>query len=159
MRPKRKVEQLSATIEKLLASRGLGSKLKEYRVFGQWRRAVGDVIAGHAQPTMVRGKKLTVTVDSSAWMQQLALLKPEIMEKLNAAMGANAVDNITLKLGEVEAQPRGRGKIQKPSLPQLVSEDRARIEELAQAIADPEVRRSFQRLVELDLRAKRARRS
>jgi hypothetical protein len=156
--PKRKVEKLSATIEKLLASRGMASKLKEYRVYGQWGRAVGEVIAGHAQPSMVRGKKLYVTVDSSAWMQQLSLLKPDIMEKLNAAMGANAVESITLKLGELEVSPRPRTKTPEPEPPPLGPEERRRIEELASVIADPEVRRSFMHLVEKDFRARRAKR-
>jgi len=152
------VEQLSATIEKLLASRGLASKLKEDRVFGQWGRAVGKVIAQHAQPSMVRGKKLTVVVDSSAWMQQLSLLKPEIIEKLNVAMGAGAIESITLKLGELEARPQRRLSEPARELPPLAPEERERIEQLAAVIPDPEVRRSFQHLVETDLRAKRARR-
>lgn len=157
MRPKRKVEQLSTTIEKLLSSRGLASKLKEYRVFGHWGRAVGEVIALHAQPAAVRGKKLTVTVDSSAWMQQLSLLKPEIIGKVNRAMGADAVESITLRLGEVEARPRARARAaERPAAP-LGPEDRQRIEELASVIPDPEVRRSFQRLVEMDFRARRSR--
>ena len=159
MRPKRKVEQLSTTIEKLLVSRGLASKLKEYRVFGQWGRAVGDVIAQHAQPSMVRGKRLTVTVDSSVWMQQLSLLRPEIIEKLNSAMGTNAVESITLQLGEITARPRPRMKAQDRDLPPLTPEDRRKVEELASAIADPEARQSFQHLVELDFRARRSKRT
>ena len=157
MPPKRKIEQLSTTIEKLLASRGLASKLKEYRVLGHWGGAVGDVIAQHAQPSMVRGRKLTVTVDSSAWMQQLSLLKPEIIEKLNASMGTNAVESITLKLGEVEVRPRPKAHAPASELPSLTQEDQRRIEDLASMIADPEVRRSFQHLVEVDFRTKRSR--
>jgi predicted nucleic acid-binding Zn ribbon protein len=158
MRPKRKVEQLSTTIEKLLASRGLASRLKEYRVFGLWGRAVGKVIAQHAQPSMVRGKKLTVTVDSSAWMQQLSLLKPEIIEKLNGVMGAGTVESITLKLGELDARAQQRQPEPARELPPLSPGERERIEELASSIPDPEVRRTFQHLVEMDFRAKRAKR-
>ena len=159
MPPKRKVEQLSTTIEKLLASRGLASKLKEYRVFGHWGRAVGEVIALHAQPSAVRGKKLTVTVDSSVWMQQLALLKPEIIEKVYRAMGANAVESITLRLGEVAVRPRAKVRTGDRSRMPLGPEDQQKIEELASAIADPEVRRSFRHLVEMDFRAKRSRKA
>src|SRR5512136_2268888 len=83
-RRSRKIEKLGITLEKVLNRRGLASKLKEYRLFGQWERAVGSVIARHAQPSAIRGKKLTVTVDSSAWMQQLSLLRPEIINKVNS---------------------------------------------------------------------------
>ncbi len=159
MRQRRKVEQLSATIEKLLASRGLSSRLKEYRVLGVWERAVGEGIARHARPAMVRGKKLTVTVDSSAWMQQLSLLRPEIIAKLNSAMGADAVESITLRLGELPASPRARQQGPARPLPPLAPGERERIGELAAAIADPELRRAFEHLVETDLRARRSRRA
>ena len=50
----------------------------------------------------LRGKKLFLAVDSPAWMQQLSLLKPEIIEKVNAALGKEAVKEITLNIGEVQ---------------------------------------------------------
>lgn len=152
-----KVEKLSKTIEKLLADRGWSARLREYRVFSLWGKAVGPGIARHAQPSSIRGRRLTVVVDSSAWMQQLSLLKPEIIEKLNASMGTNAVESITLKLGEVEVRPRPKAHAPASELPPLTQEDQRRIEDLASMIADPEVRRSFQHLVEVDFRTKRSR--
>jgi predicted nucleic acid-binding Zn ribbon protein len=156
MRPKRKVVQLSDTIEKLLVSRGLASKLKEYRVFGHWGRAVGDVIAQHSQPVAIRGRKLTVVVDSSAWMQQLSLLRPEIIGKVNQAMGQDAVESITLRLGEVEARPGAKARGPEPPAVTLGPEDRGKIEQLAGAIADPDVRKAFQHLLEKDFRSRRS---
>jgi predicted nucleic acid-binding Zn ribbon protein len=153
--PKRKIERISATIEKLLARRGLSARIREYRVFGVWDQAVGDVLARHAQPGAIRGKKLTVTVDSSAWMQQLSLLKPEIIEKLNRLLGGGAVESITLRLGEIS--PSVRGEAPRPlRAAALGQEERSKIEEAVRNISDPTVRDSLRHLMEKDFLAKQA---
>ncbi len=100
----RKLDRLSHTLGSMLKARGLGSRLDEYRVFGQWEKSVGPVIARHAQPQTVRGKKLTLVVDSPAWMQQLSLLKPQIVEKVNRNLGKETIKDIMLRLGEVESR-------------------------------------------------------
>jgi predicted nucleic acid-binding Zn ribbon protein len=150
VRPKRKVEQLSNTIERLLVSRGMASKLKEYRVFGRWERAVGEVIARHTHPAAIRGKKLTVVVDSSAWMQQLSLLKPEIIGKVNEALGEAAVESIILKLGDVAARPRVPERAPERRTIQLGPEERTKIDGFVQAISDPEAREALRHLIEKD---------
>ena len=155
MRPKRKrLERLSGTIEQLLASRGLTARLKEYRVLGVWDRAVGEVIAAHARPAAVRGRKLTVTVDSSAWMQQLTLLRPELIEKLNRTLGEMAVESITLRMGEVEPPVRRTAARQAPA-PELDAGERAKIEEYVAGIADPGVREALRHLIEKDVRSRK----
>ncbi len=153
-RRSRKVEKLGITLEKVLNRRGLASKLKEYRLFGQWERAVGSVIARHAQPSAIRGKKLTVTVDSSAWMQQLSLLRPEIMNKVNACLREEAVDSITLRIGELDLPAPSRVEPRPPS-GSLDAGERRRVEEYVAAIADAEVRESFRRMIEKDLLSKK----
>jgi predicted nucleic acid-binding Zn ribbon protein len=150
----RKVEKLGATIEKLLSRRGFASKLKEYRVFGQWERAVGAVIARHAQPSAVRGRKLTVTVDSSAWMQQLSLLRPEIINKVNACLREDAVETIALRIGELDL-PAAPSHEPRPPAGTLDAGERRKAEEYVAAIADPEVRESFRRMIEKDLLSKK----
>jgi hypothetical protein len=153
--PTRKIERISATLEKLLARRGLSARLREYRVFGVWNKAVGEVLARHAQPAAVRGKKLTVTVDSSAWMQQLSLLKPEIIGNLNQMLGENAVESITLRLGEVTVRLRDEAPRPLPNA-SLRQEERDKIDAVVRDIPDPTVRDSLRHLMEKDLLAKQA---
>lgn len=150
----RKIERLSGTIEKLLSARGMAARLREYRVIGMWDRCVGAGIARHARPATIRAGKLTVIVDSSAWMQQLSLLRPQIIGKLNSALGEEAVAGIALKLGEVER----RAASAKPgpvSRRDLGAEELQRIEGYVRAIADQDLRDRLRRLIERDLRSKR----
>lgn len=150
----RKIELMSRTIEKLLNARGWSSRLKEYRVLGMWDRCVGPSIAAHAQPAMIRGKKLTVIVDSSAWMQQLSLLRPEIIEKLNKSLGEDAVESITLKMGEVRPT-KGSDEGRSAPLRRLNADERRRIDELVREIEDEDSRNRLKHLIEKDLRSKK----
>ena len=50
-----------------------------------WRDAVGDAIALEAQPTGERGGVVTVSCSASVWAQELDLMAPAILERLNRA--------------------------------------------------------------------------
>ena len=145
---KKPVERLSATIIKILKARGLESRLSEYRIFGLWEKAVGDIIARHAHPVAMHGKKITLVVDSPAWMQQLSLLKPEIKEKVNRSFGNDVVKDIKLVLGEVTTTKRTTGSRAIPAV--LDQEERAAIDRYAEEIHDPDVREAVRRVMEKD---------
>jgi predicted nucleic acid-binding Zn ribbon protein len=51
-----------------------------------WREAVGEMIAAEAQPTAERGGVLTVSCSASVWAQELDLMSPVILERLNALL-------------------------------------------------------------------------
>jgi predicted nucleic acid-binding Zn ribbon protein len=145
---KRTMGRLSATIAKVLKASGLESHLSEYHVFGQWEKAVGEVIARHARPVSMRGKKLTLVVDSPAWMQQLSLLKPEIAEKLNRNLGKELVKDIKLTLGEVAAAAKPADT--RPSSVSLDQRERVTIEQYAGEVHDPDIRDAIRRVMEKD---------
>ncbi len=150
-----KLDKLSDTLTKMLQARGMEGRLREYRIFGQWDRAVGAVIAQHAQPFSLRGKKMVLIVDSPAWMQQLSLLKPEIIEKVNRRLGHNTIRDITLKLGEVV--PRGEAP-EELSLPaDLTRDEREKIERVLQVIPNAEIREAVRRVMEKDFLVKKGR--
>ncbi len=144
------LNRLSSTLEKILKARGFQGRLHEYRIYGKWEKTVGRVIARHARPLSVRGKKLTVVVDSPAWMQQLSLLKPEIVEKLNAGLGGDAIKDLSLKIGEVTADHEDEGA-EEPAGPPLGTSERARIAAYVEGITDADTRETIRRVIEKDL--------
>lgn len=148
---KKKLDRLSHTLGNMLKARGLGGRLSEYRVFGQWEKSVGPVLARHAQPQAVRGKKLTLVVDSPAWMQQLSLLKPEIVEKVNRTLGKEAIKEITLRLGEVESRHEPLEELPNPTRAVLGREEREKIEEYVRGISQPDIREAISRVIEKDI--------
>lgn len=76
----------SQVLQRLIAQYGLEGPLAEHRLREHWAEVVGNQIAGHAQPDKIRFRKLYLSVDSPAWMQELAFLRPTLVEKVNAAL-------------------------------------------------------------------------
>jgi len=151
---RKKIDKLSVTLARLLSARGMSGTLHEYRVHGRWEKIVGAAVARHAQPVSVRGKKLALVVDSPAWMQQLSLLKPVIIEKVNSVVGRETIRDITLKLGEV-APPGIPDEEPLPARAPLDAEDRLKIEGYVHGIEDSEIREALRRLIEKDFQSRK----
>jgi predicted nucleic acid-binding Zn ribbon protein len=59
-----------------------------------WRGAVGMAIAGEAQPTGERGGVVTVSCSASVWAQELDLMAPAILDRLNSALRSGRVSRL-----------------------------------------------------------------
>jgi hypothetical protein len=51
-----------------------------------WRETVGATIAAQARPVAERAGVLTVACESSVWAQELDLIGPELVERLNGTL-------------------------------------------------------------------------
>jgi predicted nucleic acid-binding Zn ribbon protein len=59
-----------------------------------WPTAVGPTIAQEAQPTAERAGVLTVSCSASVWAQELDLMAPTILERLNRLLDAGKVSRL-----------------------------------------------------------------
>ena len=59
-----------------------------------WREAVGAAIAQEAQPTSELRGVLTISCSASVWAQELDLMGPTIVERLNQLVRSGAVSRI-----------------------------------------------------------------
>ena len=59
-----------------------------------WRSAVGPAIAQEAQPTGERGGVVTVSCSASVWAQELDLMAPIIVERLNQSLRSGRVSRL-----------------------------------------------------------------
>jgi predicted nucleic acid-binding Zn ribbon protein len=59
-----------------------------------WRGAVGAAIAGEAEPTAERGGVVTVSCSASVWAQELDLMAPTILDRLNTLLRAGRVTRL-----------------------------------------------------------------
>jgi predicted nucleic acid-binding Zn ribbon protein len=73
--------QLAGAFESL--TRELAPQTLLAAVQRAWPDTVGPLIAAQAQPTAERRGVLTVSCSASVWAQELDLMAPDILERLN----------------------------------------------------------------------------
>ena len=59
-----------------------------------WPATVGEAIAAEAQPTAERGGVVTVSCSASVWAQELDLMAPQIIARLNSALADGQVQRL-----------------------------------------------------------------
>ena len=70
---------------------------------GVWADVVGDAIAAQARPVAERAGVLTVSCAASVWAQELDLMAPELIGRLNGALKRGSI----ARLRCVTTPPRG----------------------------------------------------
>jgi hypothetical protein len=131
------VERADSALGPLIKDLGLEDALKLYRIKHSWKEAIGEPLAAHAAPTMLKAGVLFMNVSSPAWLQQAGYYKARIVERL----GRFGVSGIRLKLGKVEQTAVKRAAEERP----FVEPDPALIEELLSSIEDEELKQSVRR--------------
>jgi predicted nucleic acid-binding Zn ribbon protein len=56
-----------------------------------WAQAVGDIVAAQAEPTGERDGVLVVTCSSAVWAQELDLMAPDLIARLNGLLDGGEV--------------------------------------------------------------------
>lgn len=64
------------------------------RVQAVWPEVAGAAIAAESAPSGERGGTVTVECSGSVWAQELALLAPELVPRLNATLKGSAVRSL-----------------------------------------------------------------
>lgn len=59
-----------------------------------WAEAVGERVADHARPVGERDGVLRVSCDSSVWAHELDLMGPDLVARVNAALGRDLVTKL-----------------------------------------------------------------
>lgn len=67
---------------------------RQLDILKNWEDLVGNTVAKHSVPLRFRKGVLTVAVSSSAWMQELSLLKMKFMENMEKRFGKGLVTDI-----------------------------------------------------------------
>jgi len=92
-----KPEALRGAVARVLQEMEAGSSGADLRILKLWPRAVGPELAARCRPVDFRKGKLTVEADGAAWVQQLTLLAPHVLESVNRALGETLVTKLHLR--------------------------------------------------------------
>lgn len=102
---------LGQALEQLINKLGLAHRVKQQSALVYWEETVGREIGRNTKPAALRRGVLFVWVRDSAWAAQLAFLKGELIERLNARVGERVVQDIhwLVKAWEVPNRSLVRG--------------------------------------------------
>lgn len=141
------IQRLSSLVFSGVVGGQLSERLKELVIWQDWEQIVGRGIAGRARPLRLSGGVLTITVVSSAWMQELNFMKQGLMDKLNSALGEQKIKEIVFKAGALP--PTETKKVDdRIILRQVTAEQLEMIESQVSCIDDPELRTELRELME-----------
>jgi predicted nucleic acid-binding Zn ribbon protein len=132
-------QQIGGTIQDLLASLDTGSHFELVRLIRLWPEVVGETIARRTEVTTLKFHSAVVKVSTAMWIQELNLMRPQILSRLNAAMRNDAVRDLRFVLGKMNRHERkhlrtvGRPARKPIELPEL---------------QNPELRHVFDSLIE-----------
>ncbi|HEV8540168.1 MAG TPA: DUF721 domain-containing protein [Nitrospiraceae bacterium] len=93
---------ISSILSRVAHKLGLETRLLEFHLKRRWHEIAGAQIAAHTRPDQIRFKKLSLLVENSVWLQHLTFLKPTLLEKINESAGGKIVNEIVLRVGEVQ---------------------------------------------------------
>ncbi len=162
--PMKKAQKVGSLLKEMLSDQGLGEKLSRYQAWLIWDQLVGEQIARRARPLRLRQGVLEVQVDHPVWMQQLQMLKPKILEKLNAQIPNAGITDIYLRKGQPGREASQVKKKEEPGPPawkkiELSPEEQQAIEDKLQDVTDPELKAEMRRVFTLQTQLDKGRSS
>lgn len=150
--PKRKARRRSARASTLasvitsFSNLGIPARIREYTVKKIWAGCVGGSISKKTYPTRLIGQTLYCSAASAAWLTELNYQKKDIIEKINAAIGEEAVTQIIFRIGTIE--PPQEIKLETGPSRTLTDEEKRFIEETAEPVPDEELKELIKRAFE-----------
>ena len=146
LRRRKFFQQIGGTIQDLLTHIDTGGHFELVRLIRLWPEVVGETIARRTEVSSLKFHTAVVKVSTAMWIQELNLMRPQILSRIRAAMGNDAVREIRFMQGRLSRREHkhlrvvgrlARRPIQLPELP------------------DPELRQVFEDLIEAWGRAPR----
>ncbi|WP_114558364.1 DUF721 domain-containing protein [Desertihabitans aurantiacus] len=102
---------LGAAMEALFERQGWTTTVNLHLLLGRWPSLVGEVNAEHSWPERYADQVLTVRADSTAWATSLRTMAPQLVARLNEALGQGTVTRITVLGPDVPSWKHGRRSI------------------------------------------------
>ncbi len=135
------MQPLHDILKKFVKEQGLEGGAVMKTIGNHWSRIVGETIAAHTSPDIIRGKTLTLIVDSPQWMHHLGFYKEEILKKLQQYN----IKEIRFRQGKL---PEIKDKVPDEEPDVNLSDDDVRyIENTVRNIDDEELKKSFRKLI------------
>ncbi len=84
-------------LDSYIADRGWEISVSIHTLLERWADVVGESVAAHSTPETYAAGVVVVRTDSTAWATQLRTIAPQIVAKLNEAVGDGSVTRVEVR--------------------------------------------------------------
>lgn len=95
-------------ISEQLKNLGCDATVREWSAVWLWKKIVGEKLASVSRADKVKGRVLYVSVKNSSWAHHLSLMKREFLERINAVIGQNLIEDIRFTVTYYSRDPLHR---------------------------------------------------
>ena len=92
------MEQLFSAIPAVLKELGSNAEADEAIAFAAWKRCAGELLSTRTAPVEFFENRLVIAVADKTWQRHLEDLSPQMLVKLNDALGQGTVKFIEFRI-------------------------------------------------------------
>lgn len=161
--PLKQAARVGSILNEIFKKQGMAEQITRHQAWLLWDQLVGPQIAARARPKRLRHGTLEVQVDHPVWMQQLQMMKPQILEKLAAQIPAAGITDLYLRLARTPRPQKSSNTENSSPTAQVRSADlshadRDWIEQQLSKIEDPRLKAELRSLLSCQKQLDKARR-
>ena len=108
---------IRSALAELASGWGVEQPLETARLFASWEQVVGVELAKRMRPSSLKGGVLKVRVDSWVWASEMRYLAPEIIVRINEALGSAMVSELKPWVGKAADKRGFRTRMRQPEAP------------------------------------------
>ena len=146
IRRRKAPEQIGSAMKSILERLDREGHFAIVRLVKEWPEIVGEAIARRTEIVSLKFHTAVVKVSGAMWIQELNLMKSQILARVQQRLGEDSVRELRFIQGRLNRRER-------PKLRTVPRATRKSIE--LPELKDPELRAAFQRLIEAWGRASR----
>ncbi|MBC7332912.1 MAG: DUF721 domain-containing protein [Actinobacteria bacterium] len=92
-------EKIDFILKELISGLNIERKIRQAKLFNHWCEIVGENISKKTEPRKLVNGVLYIQVVNSMWANELSLMCPKLIEKINSFVGEDVVKQIKFRVG------------------------------------------------------------
>lgn len=106
------LEPLGELLKDVINGQGWSTEVNLHHLLGRWASLVGEMNAAHSAPETYSDKVLTVRAESTTWATSLRQMAPQLVARLNEALGQGTVERVVVVGPTAPSWKKGRRSVQ-----------------------------------------------
>ena len=91
---RREVKSVADVLQQLLREEGLETPLQQKRLIDSWETVTGRIVASYTTEKFIQNQTLYVKIVNPALRQDLAMMRQQLVKRLNEQVGSFIISDI-----------------------------------------------------------------